>query len=49
MYLYELPGNYTVTLTSINENGTSSKTQQISVESLYKNKPLPENSGNIVE
>ncbi|MDQ1251763.1 MAG: hypothetical protein QG646_874 [Euryarchaeota archaeon] len=49
MYLYELPGNYTVTLTSINENGTSSKTQQISVESLYKNKPLPENLGDIVE
>ena len=31
-HLYEVPGNYTVTLTAINEYGTSSKTQQIIVE-----------------
>lgn len=31
-HLYEVPSNYTITLTAINENGTSSKTQQIIVE-----------------
>lgn len=46
-YLYELPGNYTVTLTAINENGIASKTQQINVESQDKNKSLPENLKNI--
>ena len=40
-HLYEAPGNYTVTLTAINEYGTSSKTQQIIVEAPGKNKTLP--------
>ncbi len=40
-HLYEVPGNYTVTLTVINEYGTSSKTQQIIVEAPGKDKNLP--------
>jgi PGF-pre-PGF domain-containing protein len=40
-HLYEVPGNYTVTLTAINEYGTSSKTQQIIVEASGKNQTLP--------
>jgi PKD repeat protein len=43
-HLYEIPGNYTVTLTSINENGTSFKTQQMIVEAPDKDKALPDQS-----
>jgi parallel beta-helix repeat protein len=40
-HLYVVPGSYTVTLTAINENGTSSKIQQIIVEAPGKEKTLP--------
>ncbi|MDQ1252114.1 MAG: hypothetical protein QG646_1229, partial [Euryarchaeota archaeon] len=40
-HLYTVPGNYTVTLTAINENGISSKTQQITVKVQGNDKTLP--------